>query len=662
MRPNYSKRKIRWGKMLFSASLALLFLIYPLSPVFAQDEPPPAEPPEVVVVEETESPVAAEVESTPEDESTPEEVVDTEEEVAAAATESEPEAETSPETVETIGEETAAATESAPEAEPSPETVVATGEETAAATESASEPVEIPESEPTAEPAVPLEVTPEPIIKPDPGSDADSALESASPTETVLEGTTSILVKYDAGVSQEELFQTLMQYGAVVSSDLSKINFVVLDVPQSQYESTMQSLAVTAGVLLADSNGDVFLMDTIPNDPSFGTQYGLTAINAPQGWDTSTGSALVTIAIVDSGVDLTHPDLAGRFVAGYDFVNNDADPTDDYGHGTHVAGIAAAVTDNNTGVAGVDWDAQIMPVKVLDSAGFGSFNNAALGIIWAVDHGAQVINLSLGASTNSPVLRSAIEYAYSQNVVVVAAAGNSNTNVFYPAAYPQAIAVAASDELNNRAGFSNYGPEVDVAAPGVNIYSTTMGGGYDYLSGTSMSTAFVSGEAAILIGIRSDLTPDEVADIIKSSALDIGAPGFDNQTGYGLIQLDSAVVLLLQTPVAEPPSTVEEPPLQKERSREKARPALKESLPPSTSNGSPSNAPTLPSTTADEPEVVAQSDLSTPTPTPTQPPLLESSVNPDVSNTDFSCIVGLLIGTIGIFIFLWSRRKRTAQK
>ena len=137
-------------------------------------------------------------------------------------------------------------------------------------------------------------------------------------------------------------------------------------------------------------------LDTFPNDPSFASQYALTAIHAPQGWDISTGSSSVTIAILDSGVDLNHLDLAGKILQGYDFVNNDNVPFDDYGHGTHVAGIAAALGNNGLGIAGVSWGARILPVKILDASGNGSYSNVATGIIWATDQGAQIINMSLG--------------------------------------------------------------------------------------------------------------------------------------------------------------------------------------------------------------------------------------------------------------------------
>ena len=289
----------------------------------------------------------------------------------------------------------------------------------------------------------------------------------------------------------------------------------------------------------------VRIADTIPYDPGWGYQYGLININAPQGWDLNTGTAAVTIAIMDTGVDLTHPDLAAKIVPGYDFVNDDAIPQDDHGHGTHVAGIAGAITNNTTGVAGVSWGARIMPVKVLDNAGSGTYADVAAGVIWAADQGAQVINLSLGGDVSSSTLENAINYAYGKGVTIVASSGNDGSSfVLYPARYPPVIAVGATDSNNNYASFSNYGLEVDLAAPGVAIYSTWIGG-YNYDSGTSMAAPFVSGLAAILSGMHENSSPDTIAWEMQSTALDLGPAGVDPYFGHGLIQIDQAIQLAL---------------------------------------------------------------------------------------------------------------------
>jgi len=225
-----------------------------------------------------------------------------------------------------------------------------------------------------------------------------------------------------------------------------------------------------------------------PNDPRYADQWGLTKINAPQAWDTTQGSSAVAIAIVDTGIDLNHPDLAGKLwinpgeipgngidddgngkvddVNGWDWVNNDGDPQDDIGHGTHVAGIIAAATNNGTGVAGVCPNCRVMALKVLDAGGSGTYTNIAAGITYAADKGAKVINLSLGGYAESSLLQDAVTYA-SQTAVVVGAAGNENRNVrFYPAAHDDVIAVAATDQIDQKAPFSNYGEWVDLTRAG----------------------------------------------------------------------------------------------------------------------------------------------------------------------------------------------------
>lgn len=233
-------------------------------------------------------------------------------------------------------------------------------------------------------------------------------------------------------------------------------------------------------------------------DPLRDQQYSLQKLNAEQAWRSSRGGVIV--AVVDTGVDATHPDLAGKIVAGYDFVNRDDSPDDDQGHGTHVAGIACATPDNDTGIAGVGFDCKIMPVKVLDSNGGGNHSIIAEGIIWATDHSASVINLSLGGTTGSGALRDAVKYATSRGVIVVAAAGNDGTTEDnFPAAYPEAISVCATDQNDVVARFSNQAKSVDVCAPGVAILSTVRGGKYEKWNGTSMATPNVSGVAALLV-------------------------------------------------------------------------------------------------------------------------------------------------------------------
>ena len=371
--------------------------------------------------------------------------------------------------------------------------------------------------------------------------------ETAAPVETEADvnlAVTQVLIKISPNAHVTRVQDRLALLGTVVEvGELSKLGVILFEVPSDRLEENIQQLQLVSGIASVEQNYPVWAADVIPNDPGWSSQYGLTAIRAPQGWSLSTGASSVTIAILDSGVDLGHPDLAGKITAGYDFVNNDNTPQDDYGHGTHVAGIAAAQGNNGTGVAGVSWGARIMPLKVLNQFGGGSYANVAAGIVWAADHGAQVINLSLGGAAPSTTLESAVLYAYGKGILLVAASGNNGGGqLLYPARYPQVMAVGATNFTNQPAPFSNYGPEVDIAAPGENIYSLWPGGTFTQ-SGTSMSAPFVSGLAAILFSFISDA--DGVRGAIESSALDVGPHGWDPYSGAGLIQMDAAMALVL---------------------------------------------------------------------------------------------------------------------
>jgi len=368
-----------------------------------------------------------------------------------------------------------------------------------------------------------------------------------------------VLVKFNPAAPQGTAEALMRDVNAEITSEITSLGIYVLKIPRGAVEETVLNLRHQPGILLAEPNYYVYADDTIPSDPGFWNQYGLINIRAPQGWDLSTGAAWVTIAVLDSGVDLSHPDLAYKTLPGYDFVNNDDIPQDDNGHGTHVAGIAAAASNNGAGITGVSWGANIMPLKVLNSSGGGTYANVAAGIVWATDHGAQVINMSLGGSYPSSVLEDAVNYAYTRGMVQVAAAGNSGSGtVLYPARYAPVIAVAATDNFNSHAGFSNYGPEVDLAAPGVSIYSLYPGGGYGYRSGTSMAAPFVSGLASILIGLPGNYDAGFVEHQMESTALDLGTAGWDVYYGAGLIQMDAALQLAIPptpTPTTTPIST-----------------------------------------------------------------------------------------------------------
>ncbi|MCD1260110.1 peptidase S8 [Paenibacillus athensensis] len=283
----------------------------------------------------------------------------------------------------------------------------------------------------------------------------------------------------------------------------------------------------------------VFQSSYKPNDPYFETyQYGLKQVNAPAAWDVTQGAPMVRVAVVDTGVQLGHRDLEGKLAPGRDFVGGDDAPEDSNGHGTHVAGIAAAATNNALGVSGMAPLATIMPVRVLDASGSGTLEQVAQGVVYAAQQGAQVINLSLGAPATSTTLRNAVRFAWSQGAVLVAAAGNEGSSApSYPANYDEVIAVASTNAQDVKSVFSNFGPWVDVAAPGEAIFSTYLGSSYAYLSGTSMAAPLVSGLAALLAA--QGRTNAQIRSAILGSADPILGTG--TYWRYGRVNAERAV-------------------------------------------------------------------------------------------------------------------------
>jgi thermitase len=320
-----------------------------------------------------------------------------------------------------------------------------------------------------------------------------------------------------------------------------KVSALVVKVPVSSVSTLVSEARLSKWASYIEP--DVKMRaDFTPNDPYWLNQWGPAKIQADFAWNTTMGSASIIVAVIDTGIDWSHPDLAPNYVPlGYDWVNNNPDPMDDNGHGTHVAGIIAAAINNSVGIAGLA-NVRIMAEKVLDKDGSGTSSDVALGIIHAVDSGAKIINLSLGATYPSEVLYEAVRYAFEHGVLVVAAAGNSASSAKeYPAGYDEVVAVSATTKSDSLASFSNYGDWIDVAAPGVNIYSTFINDSYAYLSGTSMASPHVAGVAALIWSEFPNMTRDQVWAQLQYTADDIGAPGFNIYYGFGRINAKKAV-------------------------------------------------------------------------------------------------------------------------
>ncbi len=329
--------------------------------------------------------------------------------------------------------------------------------------------------------------------------------------------------------------------GATVVEESLNHDWTLVSIPNNMSErSAIDYYNSLSNVRYAEANGICHAAFT-PNDPYYlnNVQFGPQLIHCPGAWDVTQGSAGVVIAIIDTGAQLTHPDLAAKFVAGYNFVANNTNPVDDNGHGTHCSGIAAAVTNNGLGIAGVSFNCSIMPVKVLNSGGSGTWTAVAQGVNFAWQNGAKVLSMSLGGTGAPQSLQDAVNAAWNNGDIVVCAAGNNgSTSAFWPAYYTNSIAVASVDSNDFRSSFSNYGDWVDVAAPGGNVYSTWPTNTYTYLSGTSMACPHVAGEAGLLWAKNGTNTP--VADIrnfIESTTDNVGRYGIHN----GRINCDRAV-------------------------------------------------------------------------------------------------------------------------
>lgn len=338
------------------------------------------------------------------------------------------------------------------------------------------------------------------------------------------------------------------------------------------------SLSLEEAIFALSRNPDVeyaepdykLTVQSIPDDPYFKYQYALlnyrqeigepgsprgymrADMKAIEGWAETTGNAGVTIAVIDTGVDFAHPDLKRNILpGGRDFVFDDLDPTDDHGHGTYVCGIIAADTNNQEGVAGITWNCRILPIKGISAEGEGYTSWAIEAIVWAANRGVDIINLSVGASEISKALEEAIHYAWQRDILLVSCAGNHSRQVAYPAAYEDVMAVAGTDYLDHRSAFSNFGPQIEVAAPASRIYVCFPTWGvkpgappYGFISGTSLSCAFISGFAGLIKSAKPWLTAEEIRNIICFSADDLNAvdlPGKDPYLGYGRANLEKAL-------------------------------------------------------------------------------------------------------------------------
>jgi len=357
-----------------------------------------------------------------------------------------------------------------------------------------------------------------------------------------------LLVQNAAGASDAAVQQAIAFHGAKVHHKIDQIRVSVLEVPEPALDAVTQALQRT-GLFTFVERDHVAHGAATPNDPDFPSQWHLGKIQAASAWGITTGSASVPIAIIDSGVDPTHPDLQPKLLAGWSFLTGTANTADVLGHGTAVAGAAAAATNNATGVAGVGWANGIMPLVVLDSSDYASYSNIASAINYAADHGVRVISISIGGSSASSTLQSAVDYAWSKGAVVFAAAMNfSSSTPYYPAACTNVVAVSATEPDDTVASFSNYGNWIVLSAPGDNILTTNSGGGYGYWYGTSLATPIAAGVAALVLSANPSLSASALVTLLEQNSDDLGAPGFDPYFGWGRVNAYKAVTAAKNAP------------------------------------------------------------------------------------------------------------------
>lgn len=353
------------------------------------------------------------------------------------------------------------------------------------------------------------------------------------------------------GESEERLQELIKSWNGVVLEELPEIHAFLVKVDDRTVPVTPYGAKAYGAFDYIERNYYVHATFA-PNDPLWSLQWALPKVRADLAWDIQLGRKSVIVAVIDTGMDYNHPDLTQNYLpGGYDWVNHDSFPLDDNGHGTHVAGIIGAVTDNGVGVAGL---AQVstMAEKVLDSSGLGTVFDVAEGVVDAANKGARITNNSYGTyGAEVDVMRAAFKYAWERGTLNVAAAGNDNTDQpFYPAAFSEfVISVAGTDQNDERWLDSNHGDWIELSAPAVDIISTLPGDSYGYLSGTSMSSAFVAGAAALVWGHDEPLSADQVRWRLQESATDLGTAGRDPLFGFGRIDLFSALELPKSIPV-----------------------------------------------------------------------------------------------------------------
>lgn len=348
-----------------------------------------------------------------------------------------------------------------------------------------------------------------------------------------------LLVQPRAGLPEAEFEKIVKQHGGKQIGKIEGINVRVIQLPPQASEKAVEALLKRNKHLKFAERDMVIKPAGTANDKYFANAWHLAKTAVPTAWDVSTGANMV-IAILDTGIDGAHPDLAGKLVPGWNFYNNNADTADVNGHGTAVGGAAVALTNNSIGVAAVARDAMLMPVRIADANAWATWSTVAQGLTWAADKGADVANISYNGVSGSSSVQTAAQYMKNKGGLVVVAAGNNSVQESI-APSSTMITVSATDSTDTKTSWSSYGSFVDVAAPGVNIYSTMKGGGYGLFQGTSLASPIAAGVVALIKAANPALSPSDVEKVLFSTAADLGAAGFDSYYGNGRVDAHAAV-------------------------------------------------------------------------------------------------------------------------
>ncbi|MDP2672122.1 MAG: S8 family serine peptidase [Candidatus Daviesbacteria bacterium] len=358
-----------------------------------------------------------------------------------------------------------------------------------------------------------------------------------------------ILLKFKAGVPDQAKEKIRNEHRLKKQDEIEQIGVERVKVPSDKKDQILEALKHNPQVKYAEANF-IAKLDDEPNDPAYvsGAEWHLKKIQASPAWDITKGSVSAIVAVIDSGVFAGHEDLGEQLVPGFNFTTNTTDTSDVNGHGTMVTGVITALTNNAKGVASLGRTSPVMPLRIVGTDGSLTYYALAQAITYAADHQAKVVNMSLGGTAISSTVQSSINYAWNKGLVLVAAPGNSGTaGIEFPASGTNVVAVGATDSNDQKASFSNTGTELDVVAPGQNIYTTTSSGSYIGANGTSFSSPLVAALAALIFSANPSLTNQQVVDIITQTTDDLGTVGWDDQYGWGIINACKALKAAVPT-------------------------------------------------------------------------------------------------------------------